>query len=261
MAPAKPTKLLNRYQPPSPAGTWNSDGTSIVFAAATPEDAPPGYDDLYLLAPAIAPNAEPLEPNPRTSPANCVPRPSTSRRTAHSSHPPPSARATLSCASLSTPKRKRPCPIDLGAAVVSGLNTNRKQTGWVWLADSGGHPMRLCYAAKLGDPCTVLPTPELGPAKPPHRRARNSFTGNPAPSPSKACSICRLTPAPQKSRSSSMSMAAPSARGKTAAIPSPTSSSATAGLSSAPIRAGHRTTASNLPRPTRTTSAEATTRM
>ena len=61
------------------------------------------------------------------------------------------------------PKRS-PTPIDLGTAVVSGLNTNRKQTGWVWLADSGGHPMQLCYAAKLGDACTVLPTPELGPA-------------------------------------------------------------------------------------------------
>ena len=61
------------------------------------------------------------------------------------------------------PKRK-PTPIDLGTAVVSGLNTNRKQTGWVWLADSGGHPMRLCYAAKLGDPCTAVPTPERSPA-------------------------------------------------------------------------------------------------
>ncbi len=60
--------------------------------------------------------------------------------------------------------KAQPTPIDLGAAVVSGLNTNRKQTGWVWLADSGGHPMQLCYAAKLGDPCSVLPTPELGPA-------------------------------------------------------------------------------------------------
>ena len=55
-------------------------------------------------------------------------------------------------------------PIDLGASDVSGINTNRKQTGWVWLADSGGRPMQLCYAAKLGDPCTALPTPELAPA-------------------------------------------------------------------------------------------------
>ena len=51
-APAKPTKLDSVPATVS-GGAWNADGTSIVFAAATPEDAPPGYDDLYLLATAI----------------------------------------------------------------------------------------------------------------------------------------------------------------------------------------------------------------
>jgi dipeptidyl aminopeptidase/acylaminoacyl peptidase len=45
--------------------------------------------------------------------------------------------------------------------VVSSLNTNRKHTGWVWLADSGGQPSTLCFAAKLGDPCQTVNTPEL----------------------------------------------------------------------------------------------------
>ena len=48
--------------------------------------------------------------------------------------------------------------------MVTGLNTNRKRTGWVWLAESGGQPMKLCYAQHLGDGCTALAIPELAPA-------------------------------------------------------------------------------------------------
>ncbi len=48
--------------------------------------------------------------------------------------------------------------------VISGLNTNRKQTGWMWLAESGGQPQKLCFAQHLGDACTALPIPELAPA-------------------------------------------------------------------------------------------------
>jgi len=54
--------------------------------------------------------------------------------------------------------------IDLGASVVSGLHTNRKQTGWVWLADSGGKPPVLCYAPHLGESCSAVKTPETEPA-------------------------------------------------------------------------------------------------
>jgi dipeptidyl aminopeptidase/acylaminoacyl peptidase len=57
-----------------------------------------------------------------------------------------------------------PKAVDLGASVVSGLNTNRKQTGWVWLADSGGKAPVLCYAAHLGEGCSAVNTPETEPA-------------------------------------------------------------------------------------------------
>ena len=56
-----------------------------------------------------------------------------------------------------------PAAIDLGGAVITGLNTNRNQSGWVWLADSGGHPLRLCFSQHLGDPCVTIPTPDLAP--------------------------------------------------------------------------------------------------
>ena len=57
-----------------------------------------------------------------------------------------------------------PAPIDLGAPVISSLATNRTRTGWLWLAEGGAKPPALCYAARLGDACTVLPLPALAPA-------------------------------------------------------------------------------------------------
>ncbi len=158
-APAKPTRL--DYVPTSVGGgVWNADGTSIVFAAATPQDAPPGYDDLYLLA--ATPDAKPLN---LTRGFNGQLRGQGIYFTPDGSLVAPAAVGTRNTVvRISLDAKAPPTPIDLGAAVVSGLNTNRKQTGWVWLADSGGHPMQLCYAAKLGDPCTTLPTPERSPA-------------------------------------------------------------------------------------------------
>jgi len=159
-APAKPIRLSSVHTTVT-GGAWNSDGTSIVFAAATPEDAPPGYDDLYLLAPAT-PDAKPLD---LTRGFAGQLRAQAIYFTPDGSFLAPAAIGTRNAVvRIALDAKAPPVPIDLGTAVVSGLNTNRKQTGWVWLADSGGHLMQLCYAAKLGDPCTALPTPDLGPA-------------------------------------------------------------------------------------------------
>jgi dipeptidyl aminopeptidase/acylaminoacyl peptidase len=158
-APAKPIRLDN--VPTSVGGgVWNADGTSIVFAASTPQDAPPGYDDLYLLA--ATPDAKPLN---LTRGFNGQLRAQGIYFTPDGSFVAPAAVGTRNTVvRIPLDAKAPPTPIDLGAAVISGLNTNRKLTGWVWLADSGGHPMQLCYAAKLGDPCTSLPTPERSPS-------------------------------------------------------------------------------------------------
>jgi dipeptidyl aminopeptidase/acylaminoacyl peptidase len=158
-APAKPTRLE-----PVPAtvsgGAWNSDGNSIVFAAATSEDAPPGYNDLYSLTLGGA-DTKPL--NLTRGFAGQL-RSLSIYFTSDGSFVAPAAIGTRNAiVSIALDAKTQPVPINLGASVVSGFNTNRKQTGWVWLADSGGHPMQLCYAGKLGDPCITLPTPELGP--------------------------------------------------------------------------------------------------
>ncbi len=156
----KPQKL--DAIPPTVGGiAFSPDESTIVFSAKPPEDAPPGYDEFYAL--------------PKESSGAKVTSLSSGFMGQLGSGPlyfPPdgSLVAQAGVGTHATPVRlsldgtKPPAPIDLGAPVVTGLNTNRKKTGWVWLAESGGQPEKLCYAEHLGDACSALPIPELAPA-------------------------------------------------------------------------------------------------
>jgi dipeptidyl aminopeptidase/acylaminoacyl peptidase len=141
-------------------GVWSNDGKEIAFAAATPEDAPPGYNELYFL-PGTAPGSKPIrltagfQGQLRDLTLYFIPDGALVTSAAIGTRISP----TLIALSGKTP----PAQIDFGAAVISGLNTNLKQTGWVWLAESGGHPIQLCFAAHLGENCKALPTPDLAP--------------------------------------------------------------------------------------------------
>ncbi|HET6206878.1 MAG TPA: prolyl oligopeptidase family serine peptidase [Terracidiphilus sp.] len=158
-APEKATKL-NAIPATVGGAAWSPNGETIVFAAATPEDAPPGYDELFAL---------PRE----TSGAKIVPLSSgfAGQVNASALYFPPEgglvAQAGIGTRSavvrLSLDGKTPVSAVDLGAPVVTGLNTNRKQTGWVWLAESGGQPVKLCYAQRLGDACAALTIPELAP--------------------------------------------------------------------------------------------------
>lgn len=157
-SPDKPAKL-EAVPATVRGGAFSADGSTIVFAAQTPEDAPPGYDELFAL-PATGSN---------------TPRPLSSgfagQLNAADLHFTPDgfvvAQAGIGTrmmpVRIALDAKPQPAPIDLGAAVVTGLNTNLKHTGWLWLADNGGRQQRLCYAQHLGEPCTVLPTSELTP--------------------------------------------------------------------------------------------------
>jgi dipeptidyl aminopeptidase/acylaminoacyl peptidase len=152
---------LDAVPPTVGGGAFTADGTRIVFSAATPEDAPPGYDELYAL-PAAGSNAQPV----RLS-ANFA-----GQLNASALYFPPDgslvAQAGVGTHSavvrIALDGKIPPAPIDLGAPVVTGLNSNHNHTGWVWIAESGGQPARLCYAVQLGDACVPLATPELAPA-------------------------------------------------------------------------------------------------
>jgi len=158
-AASRPSKL-EAIQATVQAGEWTSNGNTLVFSAQTPDDAPPGYEDIFVINPADA-SAKPLD----------ITRGFNGQISARGLYFTPDG-ALIAPAAIGTRNsvmrialdaKSQPKPMDLGAAVISGLNTNRKQTAWVWLAQSGGHSEQLCYAAKLGDACIVLPTPELAP--------------------------------------------------------------------------------------------------
>ncbi|HEX4285041.1 MAG TPA: prolyl oligopeptidase family serine peptidase [Terracidiphilus sp.] len=142
-------------------GALSADGKTIAFSAQTPEDAPPGYDELFALQPDNA-GAKPVRLSGGFA----------GQLNASALYFTPDG-ATIASAAVGTritPVRigldgkNAPALIDLGAPVVSGLNTNHKQTGWVWLAEGGTQPEKLCYAQHLGDRCAALAIPDLAPA-------------------------------------------------------------------------------------------------
>ncbi|HVZ82604.1 MAG TPA: prolyl oligopeptidase family serine peptidase [Terracidiphilus sp.] len=160
-APEKPVKL-DAVPPTARGGAFSPDGKRIVFAAQTPEDAPPGYDELFTLALGEA-GAKPVslssgfmgQINAGTlyfpADGGLIAAAGIGTRAGV-------VRATLDGKAL-------PTPVEMGSPIVNSLNSNRRQTGWLWLAESGGQPEKLCYAAKLGDACTTVQTPELAPAR------------------------------------------------------------------------------------------------
>ncbi|HEV2214981.1 MAG TPA: prolyl oligopeptidase family serine peptidase [Terracidiphilus sp.] len=140
-------------------GAFSPTGSTIVFSAQTPQDAPPGYDDLFAL-----PGSGHGTPARLTA---GFPGQLSARDLAFESD---SSLLTISeIGTRSMPVRialsgaSHPQSINLGSGVVTSLATNPARTGWLWLAQSGGHPMQLCFAAKLGQPCRTLPTPALAP--------------------------------------------------------------------------------------------------
>jgi dipeptidyl aminopeptidase/acylaminoacyl peptidase len=158
-APDQPVRLDGVSATVGNRAAWRPDGGEIVFAAQTPEDAPPGYDELFALA----------VPGPATARSLSSGFAGQFRGSALFYGTDGNLVAEAGVGSHSTPERlaldgkSAPVPVDLGAAVVTELNTNRRQTGWVWTAESGDQPIILCYAQRLGDACTHLPTPDLAP--------------------------------------------------------------------------------------------------
>ncbi len=158
--PDKPQKL-NSVPPTVGGAAFSHDESTIVFAAQTDEDAPPGYDEIYALpressGPKVVPLSTGFAGQLNGSALYFSPGGSVIAQAAIGTHTSP--------VRLALDGSKPPQPIDLRAPMVTALNTNRKQTGWLWLAESGGQPQKLCYARQLGDACTALPIPELAPA-------------------------------------------------------------------------------------------------
>ena len=158
--PEKAVKL-NSIPPTVSGAAWSRDGSEIVFAAETPEGAPPGYDELFAL---------PRETSgPKVLSLSSGFAGQLNASALYFPHDggviTQAGVGTRSVAlRLSPDGNTQPKPIDLGAPVITGLHTNRTQTGWVWLAEGGSQPVKLCFAQRLGDSCAPLTIPDLAPA-------------------------------------------------------------------------------------------------
>jgi dipeptidyl aminopeptidase/acylaminoacyl peptidase len=139
---------------------WASDGSQIVFAAQTPDDAPPGFGELFALNLAGQnTNTWRLMFGFKGDLANGEPVFLPDYRLMV----PVSLGTRLGAMkfSLSQAGKLAPEEVPQATPIVTALSTNLKQTGWVWLASSSDHPESLCYAATLGADCTAIPTPDL----------------------------------------------------------------------------------------------------
>jgi dipeptidyl aminopeptidase/acylaminoacyl peptidase len=164
-APEKARKL-DAVPPTARGGAFSADGKRIVFGAGTPEDAPPGYDELFALSLDEA-RAKPVslssgfvgQVNAGTLYFSAEGGPADGGLIAAAGI---GTRAAIVRVALDG--KGGPQPIEMGTPAVNALNSNRKQTGWLWLAESGAQAEKLCYAQHLGDACTAVQTPELAPA-------------------------------------------------------------------------------------------------
>jgi len=146
---------------------WSEDGTEVVFGAQTPEDAPPGVAELFAVG-VLDTRLGGKETTDKTEPRRLM---ATFNGGLGFGEPvflqdnhvmvPVTEGTRASAVRLSLDAAKAPESIPQATPVVTGLSTNRKQTGWVWLASASDQPETLCYADKLGGDCTVLATPAL----------------------------------------------------------------------------------------------------
>src|SRR5579862_875298 len=157
-APDKPTKLA--VPATIRGGVLTPDASEIVFGAQTPEDAPPGYDELFAMP--VAGSGKPRSLSSGfagqiaafdlqfTQDGSLIAAAGIGTRTGF--------------VRIGLDGNAKPQDLDLGVPIITGLNTNHDRTGWLWLADNGGELEKLCYAPHLGDACAPLPLPEMAPA-------------------------------------------------------------------------------------------------
>jgi dipeptidyl aminopeptidase/acylaminoacyl peptidase len=147
-------KQIERAPKTIGSATWSPDEKQIDFLAQAKADAPPGYSDLYALTlddgavrdlsdgfDGSIGRAEPIAVGDAV-----LESVETGTRT-----------------TIARFKGDRHDLLHFDTGVVTQLNTNAKQTGWVWVGASSDQPPTLYFAEKLGEHPTLLKTPELVP--------------------------------------------------------------------------------------------------
>jgi dipeptidyl aminopeptidase/acylaminoacyl peptidase len=140
--------------------SWNAEGTEVVFAAQTPEDAPPGVEELFALALPAAGSTEQAEARRLMPGFNGGLGPGDPVFLPEGKLVVPVVEGTQ-IAAMRLSQDGSLVSIPQQTPIVAGLSTNLKQTGWVWVAEGSDHPPALCFAQSPGDTCQTLPTPDL----------------------------------------------------------------------------------------------------
>ena len=142
--------------------SWNPAGTEVVFAAQTPEDAPPGVEELFTFTLPMGDSSQQVEAR-RLMPGF--------NGGLGSGEPvflpegkllvPVVEGTKIAALRLSLDGKTAVEPIAQQTPIVASLSTNLKQTGWIWVAEGSDHPASLCFAERLGGTCQTLPAPDL----------------------------------------------------------------------------------------------------
>jgi dipeptidyl aminopeptidase/acylaminoacyl peptidase len=135
--------------------SWSADDKHLVFAAQTTDDAPPGVEDLFLIAANGSGEVKRLTAGFKGSlgfgdyaflPEGKVVAPVV-------------IGTRMSIAKISLDGSSAPEIVPQATVIATSLATNLKQTGWVWTASASDKPEEFCYSATLGGECKLLSTP------------------------------------------------------------------------------------------------------
>ncbi|MBV8437679.1 MAG: S9 family peptidase [Silvibacterium sp.] len=159
--PAHPTQI-KELPATIQGGTWSSDGKRYYFLAQAEQDAPPGYHDLYALT--LADNSiKDVTPKFDGSISRALPLADGDKVLTEAQLGVQIAYLRID-AGKQSPGKQNADTLKFPTSVVTQLETNTKQDGWVWLGTSSTEPVALFYAEKLGHDARTLNTPSLLPA-------------------------------------------------------------------------------------------------
>ena len=136
------------------AAVWSFDGKDIYLLAQAKADAPPGYSDLYRLSLAD----------------ERIDNLSDGFHGTIAGEPLPTNDGVLQLAQLGTRttlvrvRNGKTEPLQFDTGIVSQVDTNAKQTRWVWIGASSDRPPTLFWADALEQHATALKTPDLIPS-------------------------------------------------------------------------------------------------
>ena len=152
---AHPTKL-DAIPPTVGSLVWNESGSELMFEAQAKIDAPPGFHDLYsysVSAKSIKNLTDGLLASVGREPVVLKDGSVVSLVEQGFHESPAKLLGGGKFEAFTTP-----------VPVISAMETNEAQNGWVFMGSGAGHTSALYFAEKLGAPMRVLSTPVVVPA-------------------------------------------------------------------------------------------------